>query len=53
MCAVGFYVNIYNVTKTQNIKLPNIGDHVTIKLKLQKLIAKLTNKFNDSDYYLN
>lgn len=44
--AIGFYINIYDVAKKQNISLPNIGDHVSIKKKLDHLINKLIKKIN-------
>eukprot|EP01080_Neovahlkampfia_damariscottae_P010075 gene10075-2496_t len=45
LCSVGFFINIYQVAKTQNLKLPNIGDQYEIKTKLDGLIEKLHSKF--------
>ena len=39
------YSNIYKVTKSQNITLPNLGDQFQVKKRLDYLIEKLYEKF--------
>jgi len=43
---LGFYINIYNVAKSQNLSLPNLGDHHAIRKKLDREIQKLENRID-------
>lgn len=45
--AIGFFLNIYKVAKDNNLTLPNIGDHVSIKKKLNGHISRLESKYQD------
>ena len=45
LCSIGFYINMFQVTKSQNLTLPIVGDQFQVKERLDFLIEKLTSKF--------